>query len=46
MRIGLRHVVQSANKILIKHNILAGIEDRGQLSCHKVMVSGDEFEEE
>ncbi|CAI4227038.1 unnamed protein product [Auanema sp. JU1783] len=39
IRIGLRHSVQSANKVLIKNNILAGVEDRGQLSCHKVVIN-------
>ncbi|KAK5985928.1 hypothetical protein GCK32_002395 [Trichostrongylus colubriformis] len=38
IRIGLRHCVQSANKILIKNNVIAGIEDKGQLSCHKVVI--------
>ncbi|VDO56030.1 unnamed protein product [Haemonchus placei] len=38
IRIGLRHCVQSANKILIKNNVIAGVEDKGQLSCHKVVV--------
>ncbi|RCN30065.1 hypothetical protein ANCCAN_24174 [Ancylostoma caninum] len=34
----LRHCVQSANKVLIKNNMLAGVEDKGQLSCHKVVI--------
>ncbi|EYB87120.1 hypothetical protein Y032_0268g799 [Ancylostoma ceylanicum] len=38
IRIGLRHCVQSANKVLIKNNMLAGVEDKGQLSCHKVVI--------
>uniref|UniRef100_A0A1I7XVF7 DUF2500 family protein n=1 Tax=Heterorhabditis bacteriophora TaxID=37862 RepID=A0A1I7XVF7_HETBA len=38
IRVGLRHCVQSANKILLRSNILAGIEDKGQLSCHKVVI--------
>ncbi|KAK6024922.1 hypothetical protein OSTOST_09191 [Ostertagia ostertagi] len=38
IRIGLRHCVQSANKILIKNNVIAGVEDKGQLSCHKVVI--------
>ncbi|CAJ0575980.1 unnamed protein product, partial [Mesorhabditis spiculigera] len=38
IRIGLRHCVQSANKILMKYGYLAGIEDRGQISCHKVVI--------
>ncbi|VDK47363.1 unnamed protein product [Cylicostephanus goldi] len=39
IRIGLRHCVQSANKVLIKNNMIAGVEDKGQLSCHKVVVN-------
>lgn len=38
IRIGLRHCVQSANKVVLKNNILAGVEDKGQLSCHKVVI--------
>ncbi|CAJ0917878.1 unnamed protein product, partial [Mesorhabditis belari] len=38
IRIGLRHCVQSANKILMRYGYLAGIEDRGQISCHKVVI--------
>ncbi|PIO69807.1 8-oxoguanine DNA-glycosylase [Teladorsagia circumcincta] len=38
IRIGLRHCVQSANKILMKNNVIAGVEDKGQLSCHKVVI--------
>ncbi|PAV60057.1 hypothetical protein WR25_19543 [Diploscapter pachys] len=38
IRIGLRHCIYSANKVLLKHNVLCGIEDRGQLSCHKVVI--------
>lgn len=38
MLIGLRHCVQSANKLLVKSDMLAGVEDRGQLSCHKIVV--------
>ncbi|GMS89474.1 hypothetical protein PENTCL1PPCAC_11649, partial [Pristionchus entomophagus] len=38
MRVGVRHAVQGANKILLKHGILAGVEDRGQISCHKVVI--------
>ncbi|VDD96751.1 unnamed protein product [Enterobius vermicularis] len=36
--IGLRHCVQSANKFLVRSDILAGIDDRGVLSCHKVVI--------
>ncbi|MFH4980140.1 hypothetical protein AB6A40_006849 [Gnathostoma spinigerum] len=36
--IGLRHTVQSANKVLIKSDMLSGVEDRGQLSCHKIVI--------
>lgn len=43
LNIGLRHCVQSANKLLIKKNLLIGVEDRGQLSCHKVVVSCFKF---
>ncbi|KJH44236.1 hypothetical protein DICVIV_09747 [Dictyocaulus viviparus] len=38
IRNGLRHCVQSANKVLVKDNLLAGVEDKGQLSCHKVVI--------
>ncbi|GMR33488.1 hypothetical protein PMAYCL1PPCAC_03683 [Pristionchus mayeri] len=38
MRVGLRHAVQAANRILQRHGILAGVEDRGQISCHKVVI--------
>uniref|UniRef100_A0A0N5ATN8 Inner membrane protein n=1 Tax=Syphacia muris TaxID=451379 RepID=A0A0N5ATN8_9BILA len=36
--VGLRHCVQSANKFLVKSDILAGVDDRGVLSCHKVVI--------
>ncbi|VDM52806.1 unnamed protein product [Angiostrongylus costaricensis] len=42
IRVGLRHCVQSANEVLIKNNIMAGVEDKGQLSCHKVVVGIEE----
>uniref|UniRef100_A0A914W7G2 Transmembrane protein 268 n=1 Tax=Plectus sambesii TaxID=2011161 RepID=A0A914W7G2_9BILA len=35
---GLHHCVRSANKILIRHNLLVGVEDRGKLSCHKIAI--------
>ncbi|VDK17992.1 unnamed protein product [Anisakis simplex] len=38
MLIGLRHCVQAANKLLIKSDMLAGVEDRGLLSCHKIVI--------
>ncbi|GMT33574.1 hypothetical protein PFISCL1PPCAC_24871, partial [Pristionchus fissidentatus] len=38
MRVGMRHAVQSANKILVKHGVMAGVEDKGQISCHKVVI--------
>lgn len=40
----MRHCVQSANKVLIKSGFLAGIEDRGQLSCHKVVVKNEKLD--
>uniref|UniRef100_A0A8R1DZF6 Uncharacterized protein n=1 Tax=Caenorhabditis japonica TaxID=281687 RepID=A0A8R1DZF6_CAEJA len=38
IRIGLNHVVEKANKIIVDRHFLAGVEDRGQLSCHKVLI--------
>lgn len=38
IRIGLNHVVEKANKIIVDRHFLTGVEDRGQLSCHKVVV--------
>ncbi|KAI6213737.1 hypothetical protein M3Y94_00186700 [Aphelenchoides besseyi] len=34
----LNLVVRDANQISLKHNILIGVQDRGQLSCHKVVL--------
>lgn len=34
----LHLVVRDANEISLKHNVLVGIQDRGQLSCHKVVI--------
>ncbi|CAO4385461.1 unnamed protein product [Caenorhabditis nigoni] len=38
IRIGLNHVVEKANKIIVDRHFLTGVEDRGQLSCHKVVI--------
>ncbi|CAL2050096.1 unnamed protein product [Caenorhabditis brenneri] len=38
IRIGLNHVVEKANKIVVDRHFLTGVEDRGQLSCHKVVI--------
>ncbi|UMM41704.1 hypothetical protein L5515_017851 [Caenorhabditis briggsae] len=38
IRIGLNHVVKKANKIIVDRHFLTGVEDRGQLSCHKVVI--------
>ena len=42
IRIGLNHVVEKANKILVDRHFLIGVEDRGQLSCHKTVVRGEQ----
>ncbi|KAI6239242.1 Transmembrane protein C9orf91-like protein [Aphelenchoides fujianensis] len=34
----LHLVVRDANEKSMKHNILVGVQDRGQLSCHKVVL--------
>ncbi|KAF1747944.1 hypothetical protein GCK72_024410 [Caenorhabditis remanei] len=38
IRIGLNHVVEKANKIIVDRHFLIGVEDRGQLSCHKTVI--------
>lgn len=38
MVIALRHCVKDANRILMPYNLIAGVQDRGQLSCHKVVI--------
>jgi hypothetical protein len=38
MVIALRHCVKDANRILLPYNLIAGVQDRGQLSCHKVVI--------
>lgn len=38
IRIALNHVVEKANKIIVDRHFLIGVEDRGQLSCHKVVI--------
>ncbi|CAD5223888.1 unnamed protein product [Bursaphelenchus okinawaensis] len=35
---GLNLVVRDANDQAIKHNLLVGVQDRGQMSCHKVVL--------
>jgi len=39
LSIVLRQSVKEANQLIYPHNLLVGILDRGQLSCHKVVVS-------
>uniref|UniRef100_A0A915KDB2 Uncharacterized protein n=1 Tax=Romanomermis culicivorax TaxID=13658 RepID=A0A915KDB2_ROMCU len=34
----LHKCVASVNKLLIKYNLMIGIEDRGKLSCHKIAL--------
>ncbi|KAI6189736.1 Transmembrane protein C9orf91-like protein [Aphelenchoides bicaudatus] len=34
----LHLVVRDANELSLKHNILIGVQDRGQLSCHKTVI--------
>ena len=38
LKIGLAQVVSEANKHLLHHNLIVGVQDRGQLSCHKVVI--------
>jgi hypothetical protein len=38
LRIGLAELVGEANKHLLHYNLIAGVQDRGQLSCHKVVI--------
>uniref|UniRef100_A0A1I7T783 MSC domain-containing protein n=1 Tax=Caenorhabditis tropicalis TaxID=1561998 RepID=A0A1I7T783_9PELO len=38
IRIALNHVVEKANKLIVDRHFLTGVEDRGQLSCHKVVI--------
>ncbi|CAD6185553.1 unnamed protein product [Caenorhabditis auriculariae] len=38
IRVGVRHCVEGANKVLLRHHLLIGVEDKGQLSCHKVTL--------
>ncbi|CAD5231346.1 unnamed protein product [Bursaphelenchus xylophilus] len=35
---GLNLVVRDANDQAIKHNLMVGVQDRGQISCHKVVL--------
>ena len=35
MNHGLEKAVAKANRILVRHRILLGVDDRGKLSCHK-----------
>uniref|UniRef100_A0AC34REH0 Secreted protein n=1 Tax=Panagrolaimus sp. JU765 TaxID=591449 RepID=A0AC34REH0_9BILA len=35
---GLSQVVSGTNKHLLHHNLIVGVQDRGQLSCHKVVI--------
>lgn len=34
----LHLVVRDANELSLKHNVLIGIQDRGQISCHKIVI--------
>ncbi|CAI5454563.1 unnamed protein product [Caenorhabditis angaria] len=38
IRIGLNKCIENANKYLVDHHFLLGIEDKGQISCHKVVL--------
>lgn len=38
IRIGLNRTVANANKFIVSRHFLAAVEDRGQLSCHKVVI--------
>uniref|UniRef100_A0AC34GXK2 RNA helicase n=1 Tax=Panagrolaimus sp. ES5 TaxID=591445 RepID=A0AC34GXK2_9BILA len=38
LRIGLAQLVGEVNKHLLHYNLIAGVQDRGQLSCHKVVI--------
>ena len=35
MNHGLEKCVAKANRILVRHRIILGVDDRGKLSCHK-----------
>uniref|UniRef100_A0A7E4VEQ8 BTB domain-containing protein n=1 Tax=Panagrellus redivivus TaxID=6233 RepID=A0A7E4VEQ8_PANRE len=38
LRIGLTECIGEANKDLLHHSLIVGVQDRGQLSCHKVVL--------
>ncbi|CAB3400585.1 unnamed protein product [Caenorhabditis bovis] len=38
IRVGLNEAVAEANAMIVNRHFLIGIEDRGQLSCHKTVI--------
>lgn len=38
MAIAVRQSIVEANRLTLPLNLLVGIQDRGQISCHKVVV--------